>query len=60
LIVLGVAAYVALFLALFPRIGLGVVPLSALWVGLAGWLLGVRGGLALGVLNFPLHLWLFS
>jgi diguanylate cyclase (GGDEF)-like protein/PAS domain S-box-containing protein len=59
-IALGVAAYVLVFLALFPRMGLGVAALSAVWVGLAGWLLGMGGGLALAVLNFPLHVWLFS
>lgn len=59
-VALAIATYVVLFLVLFPRMGLGVAALSAVWVGLAGWLLGMRGGLVLAAVNFPLHVWLFS
>ncbi|PZA07562.1 bifunctional diguanylate cyclase/phosphodiesterase [Meiothermus sp. Pnk-1] len=59
-VALAIATYVVLFLVLFPHMGLGVAALSAVWVGLAGWLLGMRGGLVLAAVNFPLHVWLFS
>ena len=48
-------AYGLTFALLQPSVGLAAAWPYLLLVARAGWLLGVRGGLLVGLLAFPLH-----
>jgi diguanylate cyclase (GGDEF)-like protein len=50
LLVAAAAAYVVAFLLLYPAMASGAAALGALPVGLAGWMFGLRGGVAAGLL----------
>lgn len=50
-----VSLYVGTFFPLYYHSGGDVLALSIVPVAAIGWLLGLRGGLAAGLLSFPLH-----
>lgn len=52
--------YVLAFVALRSPLGFGVTPLAVLPVAVAGWFLGLRGGLVSGLLHILLNLALFA
>ncbi len=51
--------YVAAFFILYPSVGSSVAAFTVFPAAVAGWLLGIRGGLPFGLISLPLNIFLF-